>query len=46
MAAALRGEHLLPLFAAAGAGGPGGRVQRRHSSDACGVIGMDAWRFD
>lgn len=39
-------EHLLPLFAAAGAGTPGSRPQRLHAGYTYGVIGMDAWRFD
>ena len=39
-------EHLLPLFAAYGAGTPGVRPQRIHSGYTYGVIGMDAWRFD
>ncbi len=39
-------EHLLPLFAAAGAGTPGSRPLRLHAGYTYGVIGMDAWRFD
>lgn len=39
-------EHLLPLFAAYGAGTPGARPQRIHAGYTWGVIGMDAWRFD
>lgn len=39
-------EHLLPLFAAYGAGTPGARPQRLHAGYTYGVIGMDAWRFD
>lgn len=39
-------EHLLPLFAAYGAGTPGARPQCIHSDYTYGVIGMDAWRFD
>ena len=39
-------EHLLPLFAAAGAGTPGSAPQRLHAGYTYGVIGMDAWRFD
>jgi 4,5-DOPA dioxygenase extradiol len=39
-------EHLLPLFAAYGAGTPGVRPQHIHSGYTWGVIGMDAWRFD
>ncbi len=39
-------EHLLPLFAACGAGTPGVPPQRLHAAYTYGVIGMDAWRFD
>ncbi len=39
-------EHLLPLFAAYGAGTPGMPPQHIHSGYTYGVIGMDAWRFD
>lgn len=39
-------EHLLPLFAAYGAGMPGVQPQHIHSGYTYGVIGMDAWRFD
>lgn len=39
-------EHLLPLFAAYGAGTPGVPPQHIHSGYTYGVIGMDAWRFD
>lgn len=39
-------EHLLPLFAAAGAATPGSHSQRLHAGYTYGVIGMDAWRFD
>lgn len=39
-------EHLLPLFAAAGAGTPGKHPQRLHAAYTYGVIGMDAYRFD
>ena len=39
-------EHLLPLFAAYGAGTPGVASQRIHSGYTYGLIGMDAWRFD
>ncbi|MGE0559504.1 MAG: dioxygenase [Burkholderiales bacterium] len=39
-------EHLLPLFAAYGAGTPGMQPQRIHAGYTWGVIGMDAWRFD
>lgn len=39
-------EHLLPLFAAAGAATPGKSPQRLHAAYTYGVIGMDAYRFD
>jgi len=39
-------EHLIPLFVALGAGGPGAAAQRLHSSISSGVISMDAFRFD
>ena len=39
-------EHLIPLFVALGAGGPGAATQRLHSSISSGVISMDAYRFD
>ncbi|HXF65501.1 MAG TPA: class III extradiol ring-cleavage dioxygenase [Burkholderiales bacterium] len=39
-------EHLLPLFVALGAGGPGGRAQRLHTGMVSGVLSMDAYRFD
>jgi 4,5-DOPA dioxygenase extradiol len=39
-------EHLIPLFVAVGAGDPGGRTERLHSSVESGVISMDAYRFD
>jgi len=39
-------EHLIPLFVAVGAGGPGAATQRLHSSISSGVISMDAYRFD
>ncbi|HCX34530.1 MAG TPA: dioxygenase [Rhodocyclaceae bacterium] len=39
-------EHLLPLFAAYGAATPGVAPQRIHAGYTCGVIGMDAYRFD
>lgn len=39
-------EHLLPLFAAAGAATAGSRPQRLHAAYTYGVIGMDAYRFD
>lgn len=39
-------EHLLPLFAACGAGTPDVPPRHIHSGYTYGVIGMDAWRFD
>jgi 4,5-DOPA dioxygenase extradiol len=39
-------EHLLPLFAVAGAATPGCRPRRLHADYTYGVIGMDAYRFD
>ena len=39
-------EHLLPLFAACGAGTPGVQPRHIHNGYTYGVIGMDAWRFD
>lgn len=39
-------EHLLPLFAAYGAGTSGIQPQHIHTGYTYGVIGMDAWRFD
>ena len=39
-------EHLIPLFVAVGAGSPGTKPQRLHSSIESGVISMDAFRFD
>ena len=39
-------EHLLPLFAAAGAATPGTLPRRIHAGYTYGVIGMDAYRFD
>jgi 4,5-DOPA dioxygenase extradiol len=38
-------EHLLPLFVALGAAGPGLRAERLHSSATFGVLRMDAYRF-
>lgn len=38
-------EHLLPLFVALGAAGPGRRAERVHTSDDYGVLMMDAYRF-
>jgi 4,5-DOPA dioxygenase extradiol len=39
-------EHLLPLFAALGAGTPGGARTRVHASNSHGVLAMDAYAFD
>ena len=39
-------EHLLPLFAAMGAAGPGARGRRIHASHSFGTLAMDAYRFD
>ena len=39
-------EHLIPVFAALGAGDPGGATRRLHTSIESGVISMDAYRFD
>lgn len=39
-------EHLLPLFAALGAGTPGVPGRRLHSSHTCGILAMDAYAFD
>lgn len=39
-------EHLLPLFAAMGAAGPGARAHRIHASHSFGTLAMDAYRFD
>ncbi len=38
-------EHLLPWFAAAGAGGRGAPPQRLHASVTFGSLGMDAYAF-
>ena len=38
-------EHLLPLFVALGAAGPGLRAERLHNSAMFGVLRMDAYRF-
>ena len=38
-------EHLLPLYAALGAGSEGGTVERLHRSLAFGVLRMDAYAF-
>ncbi len=39
-------EHLLPLFAAAGAATPGALPQRLHAAYTYGVISMDAYLFN
>jgi hypothetical protein len=39
-------EHLLPLFFALGAARPGARGSRVHTSNAYGVLAMDAYAFD
>ncbi len=36
-------EHLLPLYAALGAAGPGARAERLHRSATHGVLRMDAY---
>ncbi|MGB0670165.1 MAG: DODA-type extradiol aromatic ring-opening family dioxygenase [Rhodospirillales bacterium] len=38
-------EHLLPFYAALGAGGEGAKAKRIHQSDAFGVLSMDAYSF-
>ena len=38
-------EHLLPLYVALGAAGPGARAERLHSSTTHGVLRMDAYAF-
>ena len=38
-------EHLLPLFVALGAGGPGAQARRLHASTTYGVLRMDAYEF-
>ena len=38
-------EHLLPLFVALGAAGPGARAELLHSSVEHGVLSMDAYAF-
>ena len=40
-----RDEHLLPLFVAYGAGGPGARGRRVHSSFTSGSLSMAAFVF-
>lgn len=39
-------EHLLPLFVALGAAGPGAAAHRLHASATYGVLRMDAYAFD
>ena len=39
-------EHLLPLYVALGAAGPGARAERLHNSSTYGVLRMDAYAFD
>ncbi|MBL0923591.1 MAG: dioxygenase [Sphingomonadaceae bacterium] len=39
-------EHILPLFAALGAGGAAAKATKLHASVDHGVLAMDAWRFD
>ncbi|TCS38439.1 4,5-DOPA dioxygenase extradiol [Paucimonas lemoignei] len=38
-------EHLMPLYAAMGAGGAGAKVERLHSSNEYGILAMDAYAF-
>jgi 4,5-DOPA dioxygenase extradiol len=38
-------EHLLPWYAAAGAGGPDAAPLRLHHSVTFGALGMDAYAF-
>ena len=38
-------EHLLPLFAALGAGGEGARGQQLHASHEYGILAMDVYSF-
>lgn len=38
-------EHLMPLYAAMGAGGAGARAQRLHNSNEYGILAMDAYAF-
>ncbi len=38
-------EHLLPLYVALGAGGPGARPERLHASVTYGALRMDAYAF-
>lgn len=39
-------EHLLPLFVAMGAAGPGATAQRLHASNALGALRLDAYAFN
>jgi 4,5-DOPA dioxygenase extradiol len=39
-------EHLLPLYVALGAAGPGATATLLHTSVEHGVLAMDAWAFD
>jgi len=39
-------DHILPLFAALGAGGEATRATKLHASVDHAVLAMDAWRFD
>ncbi|HMT42407.1 MAG TPA: class III extradiol ring-cleavage dioxygenase [Sphingorhabdus sp.] len=39
-------DHILPLFAALGAGGLEGKATKLYASVEYGVLAMDAWRFD
>lgn len=39
-------EHLMPLFAALGAGAEGGSGRRLHTGHSFGVVAMDAYAFD
>lgn len=39
-------DHILPLFVALGAGGPGAKATRLHASVDHAVLAMDTWRFD
>ena len=41
-----REEHVLPIFAAAGAGNPDIPGRRIHRSHTFGILAMDAYRFD
>lgn len=38
-------DHILPLFSAMGAGGPGAQARRLHHSYTYGVLAMDAYAF-